>query len=78
MVAEADFIGSTKGIIDWVHAHKPKLAMLVIECSMATSSVWAQGGIAAAMAAADSPAVAASVTAEADAYSGPDRPWHPL
>lgn len=37
VVAEADFTGSTKGIIDWVHAHKPKHAMLVTECSMASN-----------------------------------------
>lgn len=37
VVAEADFTGSTKGIIDWVHAHKPAEAMLVTECSMAAN-----------------------------------------
>jgi quinolinate synthase len=37
VVAEADFTGSTKGIIDWVHAHKPSKAMLVTECSMAAN-----------------------------------------
>ena len=37
VVAEADFTGSTKGIIDWVHAHKPAKAMLVTECSMASN-----------------------------------------
>lgn len=37
VVAEADFTGSTKGIIDWVHAHKPAQAMLVTECSMASN-----------------------------------------
>ena len=37
VVAEADFTGSTKGIIDWVHAHKPAHAMLVTECSMASN-----------------------------------------
>ena len=37
VVAEADFTGSTKGIIDWVHQHKPARAMLVTECSMASN-----------------------------------------
>ena len=37
VVAEADFTGSTKGIIDWVHTHKPAKAMLVTECSMAAN-----------------------------------------
>lgn len=37
VVAEADFTGSTKGIVDWVHAHKPAHAMLVTECSMASN-----------------------------------------
>ncbi|WP_318337974.1 quinolinate synthase NadA [Defluviimonas sp. D31] len=37
VVAEADFTGSTAGIIKWVHDHKPAKAMLVTECSMATN-----------------------------------------
>jgi quinolinate synthase len=37
VVAEADFTGSTSGIIDWVHQHKPAKAMLVTECSMASN-----------------------------------------
>lgn len=37
VVAEADFTGSTKDIIDWVHDHKPARAMLVTECSMAAN-----------------------------------------
>jgi quinolinate synthase len=37
VVAEADYTGSTKGIIEWVHAHKPAHAMLVTECSMAAN-----------------------------------------
>lgn len=37
VVAEADFTGSTAGIIDWLHAHKPGRAMLVTECSMASN-----------------------------------------
>lgn len=37
VVAEADFTGSTRGIIDWVHMHKPAKAMLVTECSMASN-----------------------------------------
>ena len=37
VVAEADFTGSTGGIIDWVHRHRPEKAMLVTECSMASN-----------------------------------------
>ncbi|MFV0300372.1 MAG: quinolinate synthase NadA [Paracoccus sp. (in: a-proteobacteria)] len=37
VVAEADFTGSTKGIIDWVHKNQPAQAMLVTECSMAAN-----------------------------------------
>ena len=37
VVAEADYTGSTGGIIDWVHRHKPAKAMLVTECSMASN-----------------------------------------
>ncbi len=37
VVAEADFTGSTSGIVDWVHQHHPKRAMLVTECSMAAN-----------------------------------------
>lgn len=37
VVAEADFTGSTKGIIDWIHLHRPAKAMLVTECSMAAN-----------------------------------------
>ncbi|MFV0336389.1 MAG: quinolinate synthase NadA [Tropicimonas sp.] len=37
VVAEADFTGSTSGIINWVHEHKPAKAMLVTECSMASN-----------------------------------------
>lgn len=37
VVAEADFTGSTSGIVDWVHEHKPEKVMLVTECSMATN-----------------------------------------
>ncbi len=37
VVAEADFTGSTKGIIDWVRTNKPAHAMLVTECSMASN-----------------------------------------
>ena len=28
---------STSGIVDWIHQHKPKKAMLVTECSMAAN-----------------------------------------
>lgn len=37
VVAEADFAGSTKHIIDWVGDHRPAKAMLVTECSMASN-----------------------------------------
>lgn len=37
VVAEADFTGSTSGIINWVHTHRPAKAMLVTECSMASN-----------------------------------------
>ncbi|GAA6189538.1 quinolinate synthase NadA [Litorivita sp. NS0012-18] len=37
VVAEADFTGSTSGIINWVHENKPAKAMLVTECSMASN-----------------------------------------
>jgi quinolinate synthase len=37
VVAEADFSGSTKGILDYVTAERPEHAMLVTECSMASN-----------------------------------------
>jgi len=37
VVAEADYTGSTGGIVDWVHEHNPTKVMLVTECSMATN-----------------------------------------
>jgi len=37
VVAEADYTGSTRGIVDWVHKHKPAKVMLVTECSMASN-----------------------------------------
>jgi len=37
VVAEADFAGSTSGIIGWLHEHKPAKALLVTECSMASN-----------------------------------------
>ncbi|MFV0359308.1 quinolinate synthase NadA [Tropicimonas sp.] len=37
VVAEADFSGSTSGIIDYVHRERPEKAMLVTECSMASN-----------------------------------------
>jgi len=37
VVAVADYTGSTRGIVDWVHEHKPSKVMLVTECSMATN-----------------------------------------
>jgi quinolinate synthase len=35
VVLEADFTGSTKGMIDWVKDNRPARVMLVTECSMA-------------------------------------------
>ncbi len=37
VVAEADFSGSTKSILDYVSAERPERAMLVTECSMASN-----------------------------------------
>ncbi|NVO56292.1 quinolinate synthase NadA [Rhodobacteraceae bacterium B1Z28] len=37
VVAEADFSGSTSGIIKYVHDEKPERAMLITECSMASN-----------------------------------------
>lgn len=37
VVAEADYSGSTGGIIDMMHRMKPKQAMLLTECSMASN-----------------------------------------
>ncbi len=37
VVAEADFSGSTKGILDYVSLERPERAMLVTECSMASN-----------------------------------------
>ena len=37
VVAESDFTGSTSGIIKWVHDNKPKKAMFITECSMASN-----------------------------------------
>jgi len=37
VVAEADFTGSTAGIVGWIRRNKPAKAMLVTECSMASN-----------------------------------------
>ncbi|MCZ4259933.1 quinolinate synthase NadA [Limimaricola sp. G21655-S1] len=37
VTAEADFTGSTSGIIDWIDRERPKKALLVTECSMASN-----------------------------------------
>lgn len=37
VLAEADFAGSTAGILDWVSRERPSQAMLVTECSMAAN-----------------------------------------
>lgn len=37
VVAEADFSGSTSGILDYVQRERPRQAMLVTECSMASN-----------------------------------------
>ncbi len=35
VIAEADYTGSTSGMIDWVRKNKPKRVIMVTECSMA-------------------------------------------
>ncbi len=35
VLAEADYVGSTSGITDWVHEHRPDRVMMITECSMA-------------------------------------------
>jgi quinolinate synthase len=35
VLAEADYTGSTSGMIDWVRRHQPKRVVMVTECSMA-------------------------------------------
>lgn len=37
VVAEADFTGSTTGMIKWVRDHRPEQVLLVTECSMAAN-----------------------------------------
>lgn len=37
VLGEADFVGSTAGMIDWVHAEKPRSVVMVTECSMASN-----------------------------------------
>ena len=34
MLEEADFVGSTAGMIDWVKREKPRKVVMVTECSM--------------------------------------------
>jgi quinolinate synthase len=34
VLAEADFVGSTSGMINWVHTHRPAKLVMVTECSM--------------------------------------------
>jgi quinolinate synthase len=34
VLAEADFVGSTKGMIDWVGEHRPGRVVMITECSM--------------------------------------------
>lgn len=45
VVAEADFTGSTSGIIDYVGRHAPAQALLVTECSMASNIADAHPGV---------------------------------
>ncbi|MEX1004820.1 MAG: quinolinate synthase NadA [Acidimicrobiia bacterium] len=35
VLAEADYVGSTHGMIDWVRARRPERVMMLTECSMA-------------------------------------------
>ncbi|MDH3247746.1 MAG: quinolinate synthase NadA [Acidimicrobiia bacterium] len=35
VLAEADYVGSTNGIINWVTEHRPDRVMMITECSMA-------------------------------------------
>lgn len=35
VLEEADYVGSTNGIINWVHEHNPSQVMMITECSMA-------------------------------------------
>lgn len=35
VLAEADYVGSTSGIINWVEANRPERVMMITECSMA-------------------------------------------
>jgi len=35
VIAEADYVGSTNGIIDWVRTNHPRQVMMLTECSMA-------------------------------------------
>lgn len=35
VLAEADYVGSTNGMIDWVRNHRPPRVMMITECSMA-------------------------------------------
>jgi len=35
VLAEADFVGSTSGMINWVHTEHPRQVVMVTECSMA-------------------------------------------
>jgi quinolinate synthase len=35
VLAEADYVGSTHGMIHWVTSHQPEKVMMITECSMA-------------------------------------------
>jgi quinolinate synthase len=35
VLAEADYVGSTHGMINWVTTHQPDRVMMITECSMA-------------------------------------------
>jgi quinolinate synthase len=35
VLAEADYVGSTHGMIEWVKGHRPRQVMMITECSMA-------------------------------------------
>ncbi len=45
VLAEADFTGSTSGMIKWVNEHQPKKVLLVTECSMSDNVAVEAGSV---------------------------------